>query len=69
MLFRSDYSAFAFDPEGNAIQIYYYMEQIGWDGRPRPADARRKVDNTAWPETLDALSDTYRGPVFQGPLG
>jgi catechol 2,3-dioxygenase-like lactoylglutathione lyase family enzyme len=64
-----DYSAFALDPEGNAIQLYYYMEQIGWDGRPRPADARRKIDNAAWPETLDALSDTYRGPVFQGPLG
>ena len=64
-----DYSAFALDPEGNAIQLYYYMEQIGWDGRPRPAGARRKVDNAAWPETLDALSDTYRGPVFQGPLG
>ena len=32
-----DYSAFALDPEGNAIQLYYYMEQIGWDGRPRPA--------------------------------
>ena len=32
-----DYSAFALDPEGHAIQLYYYMEQIGWDGRPRPA--------------------------------
>jgi catechol 2,3-dioxygenase-like lactoylglutathione lyase family enzyme len=64
-----DYSAFAIDPEGHAIQLYYYMEQIGWDGRPRPADQRRKVDNDHWPETVDALSDTYRGPVFQGPLG
>jgi catechol 2,3-dioxygenase-like lactoylglutathione lyase family enzyme len=64
-----DYSAFALDPEGNAIQLYYYMEQIGWDGRPRPAQARRSIDNAHWPDTLDALSDTYRGPVFQGPLG
>ena len=64
-----DYSAFALDPEGHAIQLYYYMEQIGWDGRPRPAAARRTVDNAQWPEALDALSDTYRGPVFQGPLG
>ena len=31
-----DYSAFALDPEGHAIQLYYYMEQIGWDGKPRP---------------------------------
>ena len=64
-----DYSAFAIDPDGHAIQLYYYMEQIGWDGRPRPAEARRKIDNSHWPDALDALSDTYRGPVFQGPLG
>lgn len=64
-----DYSAIALDPEGHAIQLYYYMEQIGWDGRPRPAASRRKVDNDHWPETLDALSDTYLGAVFQGPLG
>jgi catechol 2,3-dioxygenase-like lactoylglutathione lyase family enzyme len=64
-----DYSAFALDPEGNAIQLYYYMEQIGWDGRPRPASLRPAVDNANWPEMVDALSDTYRGPVFQGPLG
>ena len=64
-----DYSAFAFDPEGHAVQLYYYMEQIGWDGRPRPAAARRTVDNGNWPESLPPLSDTYCGPVFQGPLG
>ncbi len=64
-----DYSAFAFDPEGHAIQLYYYMEQIGWDGRPRPAASRRKIDNGHWPEALPPLSDTYCGPVFQGPLG
>jgi catechol 2,3-dioxygenase-like lactoylglutathione lyase family enzyme len=64
-----DYSAFALDPEGHAIQLYYYMEQIGWDGKPRPAEARRKVDNAHWPEALEPLSDTYRGPVFQGPIG
>ncbi|HXQ52282.1 MAG TPA: VOC family protein [Stellaceae bacterium] len=64
-----DYSAYALDPEGHAIQLYYYMEQIGWDGKPRPATARRKIDNADWPDTLDALSDTYAGPVFQGPIG
>ena len=64
-----DYSAFALDPDGNAIQLYYYIEQVGWDGRPRPPQARRSVDNENWPESLDPLSDTYLGPVFQGPLG
>ena len=64
-----DYSVLAIDPEGHAIQLYYYMEQIGWDGKARPASQRRKIDNDNWPATLDALSDSYRGPVFQGPLG
>jgi catechol 2,3-dioxygenase-like lactoylglutathione lyase family enzyme len=64
-----DYSAFALDPDGHAVQLYYYMEQIGWDGRPRPAALRRKVDNANWPDSLDALPDTFLGPVFQGPLG
>jgi catechol 2,3-dioxygenase-like lactoylglutathione lyase family enzyme len=63
-----DYSALVLDPEGHAIQLYYYMEQIGWDGRPRPAASRRVVDNAHWPDALDALSDTYCGPVFQGPI-
>ena len=63
-----DYSAFALDPDGHCIQLYYYMEQIGWDGRPRPAAERRRV-NGAWPEALEPLSDTYVDQVFQGPLG
>jgi len=44
------------------------MEQVGWDGRVRPASQRRRV-NGAWPETLEPLSDTYVDQVFQGPLG
>jgi catechol 2,3-dioxygenase-like lactoylglutathione lyase family enzyme len=64
-----DYAAFALDPDGHAVMLYSYMEQIGWDGRPRPTASRRKVDNANWPDALDALSDTYRGPVFQGPIG
>jgi catechol 2,3-dioxygenase-like lactoylglutathione lyase family enzyme len=63
-----DYSAFALDPDGHCVQLYYYMEQVGWDGRVRPAAERRTV-NGAWPDTLEALSDTYVDQVFQGPLG
>ncbi len=63
-----DYVAHAFDPDGHCIQLYYYMEQVGWDGRPRPASQRRPVQ-TPWPEALDPLSDTYVDQVFQGPLG
>jgi catechol 2,3-dioxygenase-like lactoylglutathione lyase family enzyme len=63
-----DYSAFALDPDGHCIQLYYYMEQVGWDGRVRPAGERRRV-SAVWPETLEPLSDTYVDQVFQGPLG
>jgi catechol 2,3-dioxygenase-like lactoylglutathione lyase family enzyme len=63
-----DYSAFALDPDGHCIQLYYYMEQIGWDGRARPAGERRRI-GAVWPETLEPLSDTYVDQVFQGPLG
>jgi catechol 2,3-dioxygenase-like lactoylglutathione lyase family enzyme len=63
-----DYSAFALDPDGHCVQLYYYMEQVGWDGRVRPAAERRRVDG-AWPETLEPMSDTYVDQVFQGPLG
>jgi catechol 2,3-dioxygenase-like lactoylglutathione lyase family enzyme len=64
-----DYSALAIDPEGHAMQLYYYMEQIGWDGKPRPASQRRKVDNDKWPEVLDPMSDSFTGEPFLGPLG
>ncbi len=64
-----DYSAFALDPDGHCIQLYYYMEQLGWDGRVRPASQRRQVSGGEWPEVLQPLSDTYVDQVFQGPLG
>jgi catechol 2,3-dioxygenase-like lactoylglutathione lyase family enzyme len=64
-----DYSAFALDPDGHAFQLYYYMEQIGWDGKPRPAHLRPKVDNANWPQSVPAQSDTFLGEPFLGPLG
>ena len=64
-----DYAAYLLDPEGNALELYYYMEQIGWDGRARPAELRRPVAQGAWPERLEPMSDTYAGEPFLGPLG
>ncbi len=64
-----DYSVLAIDPEGHAMHLYCYMEQIGWDAKPRPADLRRKVDNQHWPETLEPMSDSYAGEILLGPLG
>jgi hypothetical protein len=62
-----DYAAYAFDPDGHCIELYYYMEQLGWDGRPRPKQSRRHVDPNDWPEVLEPLSDTYTGEPFLGP--
>src|SRR5207253_5149435 len=64
----TDYVAHAIDPDGHCIQLYYYMEQVGWDGRVRPQSQRRRV-TSEWPEALAPLSDTYVDQVFQGPLG
>lgn len=64
-----DYVIHAVDPDGHVMQLYYYMEQVGWDGRTRPAAERRRVDPENWPETLTPMSDTYGGETFWGPLG
>jgi catechol 2,3-dioxygenase-like lactoylglutathione lyase family enzyme len=62
-----DYTAFAVDPDGHLVQLYSYMEQIGWDGRARPAEQRPKIDNARWPDTLEPYSDSYCGEPFFGP--
>ncbi len=62
-----DHNIFAFDPDGQALQLYFQMEQVGWDGQPRPASQRREVAQGNWPETLDALPDSYTGEALLGP--
>lgn len=64
-----DYAAHVLDPDGHCIQLYYTMEQIGWDGKPRPRELRRQVKPGEWPEALDAMSDTYHGEPYLGPWG
>jgi catechol 2,3-dioxygenase-like lactoylglutathione lyase family enzyme len=64
-----DYSAFVTDPDGHLMQIYFQMEQIGWDGQPRPAHLRSPRPIAEWPSELEPSSDTYKGQVFLGPLG
>ncbi len=64
-----DYSFLAFDADGHAMQFYCAMEQLGWDAKPRPAASRRKITPGVWPESLDALSDSYMGEPFLGPWG
>jgi len=62
-----DYAAYAFDPDGHCIELYCAMEQLGWEGKPRPKELRRKVDPNRWPEILEPLSDTYTGEPYIGP--
>ena len=62
-----DYNAFAVDPDGHLIQLYYHMEQIGWDGKPMPAALRPRIHNDTWPESVSAQNDTFNGEVFLGP--
>jgi catechol 2,3-dioxygenase-like lactoylglutathione lyase family enzyme len=64
-----DYSAFALDPDGHTVQLYYYMEQVGWDGKVRPRGERRQIDNAKWPEVIPAMGDTFDGETLLGPLG
>ncbi len=62
-----DHNIFAFDPDGQALQLYYHMEQVGWDGKVRSAAERRPVEQGNWPEQLDELPDTYTGEPYLGP--
>ncbi|NIB40829.1 extradiol dioxygenase [Pseudomaricurvus alkylphenolicus] len=66
-----DYSAFVLDPDGHAIELYCYMEQIGWNGEPRPQEQRRLISGVVpknqWPQTLEPVSDEFHGEPFLGP--
>ena len=62
-----DYAVNVLDPDGQCVQLYYYMEQIGWDGLPRPAHLRRAPD-PSWPETVQPHSDTFDDIPFLGPI-
>lgn len=62
-----DYSALAIDPDGHAIELYYYMEQVGWDGRPRSVAERSAAHTAEWPEELEPRSDTFLGEAYLGP--
>jgi len=64
-----EFSATVRDPDGHTIQLYYAMEQVGWDGTPRPQSLRRPRRLDDWPETLDQDTNAYLGEAFFGPWG
>jgi catechol 2,3-dioxygenase-like lactoylglutathione lyase family enzyme len=60
-----DYSFLAIDPEGHAVQLYYYMQQS-----TSPAAAVEGADNLErWPVTVEARPDTFGGEPYLGPWG
>jgi catechol 2,3-dioxygenase-like lactoylglutathione lyase family enzyme len=64
-----DYAATVRDPDGHTIQLYYAMEQIGWEGKPRPKELRKPHMLADWPETLEGDDNAYLGEPFFGPWG
>ena len=64
-----DCAVHVLDPDGHMIQLYCAMEQIGWDGKPRPKELRRPLKMIDWPATLDGDSNVYLGEPFLGPWG
>lgn len=64
-----DYAFHVLDPDGQAVQIYFAMEQVGWDGRVRSAAMRPNPAPGAWPPALPADPDVYGGETLLGPLG
>jgi catechol 2,3-dioxygenase-like lactoylglutathione lyase family enzyme len=63
-------AALAIAPDGHGVLLYHSMEQVGWDGRPRPASQRRHFGAPdTWPDVITDRPDSGAGFVFQGPIG
>ena len=62
-----DHHFHAIDPDGIAVQFYFSMEQIGWDGKPRPAADRPRIDDDNWPAVIEARPESHLGEPFLGP--
>lgn len=64
-----DHGAYVQDPSGHVVQFYFAMEQVGWDGKPRPASARNPLPYGQWPDILEGSADSYAGEPYLGPWG
>ena len=62
------YVAYFRDPAGHLVQLSCEMEQVGWQGEPRPSELRRPLLEP-WPATLDGDLGAYDESPFWGPLG
>jgi catechol 2,3-dioxygenase-like lactoylglutathione lyase family enzyme len=61
-----DYSFLALDPEGHAVQLYYYMQQAPFATSATIADSQHLE---TWPATVEARQDTFGGEPYLGPWG
>jgi catechol 2,3-dioxygenase-like lactoylglutathione lyase family enzyme len=64
-----EYSATVRDPDGHTLQLYYAMEQIGWQAQPRSKESRKPRKLSEWPEVLDVDPNAYLGEPHLGPWG
>lgn len=64
-----EYSATVRDPDGHTLQLYYAMEQIGWQAQPRSKESRKPQKLSEWPEVLDVDPNAYLGEPYLGPWG
>ena len=39
----SNWATYFYDPDGHTNELYYGIEQVGWDGHAKPAEFRRPV--------------------------
>jgi catechol 2,3-dioxygenase-like lactoylglutathione lyase family enzyme len=62
-----DYSCLAIDPDGHAVQLYYYMQQLPPPASTLTAPGAEHIDS--WPVTVDARPDTFLGEPYLGPWG
>jgi catechol-2,3-dioxygenase len=60
-----DYSCLAIDPEGHAVQLYYYMQQSPFSELSAPGAEHIQ----AWPATVEARADSFGGEPYLGPWG
>ena len=65
----SNWATYFYDPDGHTNELYYGIEQIGWDGRPRLERRRTPERVSDWPKAIEPKSDTYTGEPYLGPWG
>jgi catechol 2,3-dioxygenase-like lactoylglutathione lyase family enzyme len=63
-----EHAAYVTDPDGHRLLLYCAIEQVGWDGKPKPVELRPKIEKD-WPQVLERSTQTYAARAFQGPIG